>query len=158
MQERPEIRNAASMSRLPRSTSQSATLFTVDGRVVENEQETPETLLQVISTSYFATLESSLERGRVFDPRDRLDTAPVAIVNRAFVDRWLDGGEGLGDRLTVDGRSHEIVGVAADVLLTRMPGGEGGSAPILFLPAEQSATRTVSIAARSEISEGGAPS
>ncbi len=146
----PQVESVAGMSSLPRARAVGATQFTIDGRPVERLEETPETLLQVISPSYFSTLRSTISRGREFDERDRSDAANVAIVSQAFADQWLGEGPALGSRITVDGRSREIVGIADDVLLTRMPGSINGGSAFLFLPLEQQPTRNLALVVRSD--------
>jgi len=72
-------------------------------------------MLNRVSPGYFATLGTRLLRGRAFDERDTPASARVAVVNDAFVRRYLAGTEPIGRRFGIGGdrrRSDlEIVGV-----------------------------------------------
>jgi predicted permease len=51
------------------------------------------------TSGYFRALSIPVKRGRLFDDRDRAGVADVALVNQAFVDRFLPGTEGVGTRV-----------------------------------------------------------
>jgi putative ABC transport system permease protein len=62
-----------------------------------------------------------LRSGRDFEASDRVGSRPVAIVNDAFVRRYLQGEQPIGQsvRLGFDaGTRHEIVGVVAEAVYT----------------------------------------
>jgi predicted permease len=93
--------------------------FTVEGRVIERER-VPLAQFRMVSTGYFETLRIPLKRGRTFSDRDTDQTRPVAIVNEALADRWLNGLEPIGARLLVDDsdgppRPVEVIGVVGNV-------------------------------------------
>jgi predicted permease len=70
---------------------------------------------------WFDTMGIPLRRGRDFSERDRVGSPPVAIVNEAFVRRYLSGQQPIGQTLRVDsddGPRYEIVGVAANAVYT----------------------------------------
>ena len=70
---------------------------------------------------WFETMNIPLRVGRDFSDRDRVGSPPVAIVNEAFVRRYLSGQQPIGQTLRVDsaaGPRYEIVGVAADAVYT----------------------------------------
>ena len=87
------------------------------------EGQRPTTELQVVSATYFSTLDLPIVAGRGFDERDRRGGAPVAIVNEAFARRF--GGRSLiGQRIAIrpvdappgaKPSVGEIVGVARQV-------------------------------------------
>lgn len=70
--------------------------------------------LTYVTPGYFETLKIPLVRGRRIDRRDRGTTAPVALVNRAFMRAYLDDRDPLGARLRIAEAEREIVGVVAD--------------------------------------------
>ena len=90
----------------------------------------------MVSPDWFATYGVSLLRGRDFRADDLTGTRPVAIVNQAFVSRFLQGGgrDALG--LTV-GVQHQpdqryvIVGVVEDVAYSSLRDSVG---PALYVP------------------------
>jgi putative ABC transport system permease protein len=93
--------------------------FTVEGRAIERER-VPLAQFRIVSPGYFDTLRIPLRRGRTFSDRDTDRTRPVAIVNEALADDWLDGIEPIGARLLVDDsdgppRPVEVIGVVGNV-------------------------------------------
>jgi len=97
----------------------------------ENEIEIPgvtlddpsRALIQLCSDGYFQTLGIRLLQGRDLTPQDLADARRVAVVNRAFVERYLSGRDPIGRRFKVKTQAlqiapedpgFEIVGVVAD--------------------------------------------
>jgi putative ABC transport system permease protein len=86
------------------------------------ESRRPVTDYQVVSPSYFSTLDLPIVAGRAFDARDTKDSPRVCIVNEAFV-RTLGGRNPIGMQVSfrVAGSQNdqpnvgEIVGVARQV-------------------------------------------
>ncbi len=74
-----------------------------------------------VSEDYFRATGTKLLQGRDFGPDDRATTAPVAIVNRTFVKRYLAGRNPLGLQFSAgypqpDPRNEvTVVGVVEDV-------------------------------------------
>jgi predicted permease len=86
---------------------------------------------------WFETMGIPLRGGRDFSERDRVGSPPVAIVNEAFVRRYLSGQQPIGQTLRVDsddGPRYEIVGVAADAVYTTP---RAGMLPTLYVPLAQ---------------------
>ena len=80
----------------------------------------------MVTPAYFETFGISMRRGRAFTERDRAGSVPVAIVNEAFVKRFLPGVDPLGQRLLMqpfragpgpepDAVEWQIVGVYGEV-------------------------------------------
>jgi putative ABC transport system permease protein len=74
---------------------------------------------QIVSHTYFRTLDLPIVAGRAFTAEDHADASPVCIVSEGFVRRYLQGRNPLGIRLRVntnrDAVPREIVGVARQV-------------------------------------------
>jgi putative ABC transport system permease protein len=86
---------------------------------------------------WFETMGIALRGGRDFSDRDRLGSPPVAIVNEAFVRRYLSGQQPIGQTLRVDSDDeprYEIVGVAADAVYTTP---RAGMLPTMYVPLAQ---------------------
>jgi putative ABC transport system permease protein len=86
---------------------------------------------------WFETMGIPLRGGRDFSDRDRIGSTPVAIVNEAFVRRYLSGQQPIGQTLRVDsedGPRYEIVGVAADAVYTTP---RDGMQPTMYVPLAQ---------------------
>ncbi len=86
---------------------------------------------------WFETMGIPLRRGRDFSEHDRVGSPPVAIVNEAFVRRYLSSQQPIGQTLRVesdDGPRYEIVGVAADAVYTTP---RDGMLPTMYVPLAQ---------------------
>lgn len=83
--------------------------------------EVPDTALaefRFVSPGALATFGIPLKAGREFDQRDGQQGtfASEIVVNQAFVDRYLGGGDALGQQVAVyDGSAKTIVGVVGNV-------------------------------------------
>ena len=102
--------------------------FTVEGRAIERER-VPLAQFRTVSAGYFETVRIPLKRGRTFSDGDTAETRPVAVVNEALADRWLDGLDPIGARLLVDDsdgppRPVEIIGVVGNVQQIALDGKE----------------------------------
>jgi putative ABC transport system permease protein len=82
--------------------------------------------VNMVTPEYFETFGIRMRRGRAFTERDRAGSVPVAIVNEAFVKRFLPGIDPLGARLLMqpfradpgpepDAVEWQIVGVYGEV-------------------------------------------
>jgi putative ABC transport system permease protein len=136
----------ALMSVRPRARGMPITDFTVDGVPTEAGEE-PSTTWLSVSSDYFTTMEISVLSGRAFNSTDRADTPPVVIVNERLVERFFDGEDAIGRRLTVQGTSREIVGVAANVAQERLTGLTPPS-PSVYFPIPQRPIRSITVAVR----------
>jgi predicted permease len=70
---------------------------------------------------WFETMGIPLRNGRDFEAGDRLGSRLVAIVNEAFVRRYLPGEQPIGQRVRLGfdaGTRYEIVGVVGDTVYT----------------------------------------
>src|SRR5260370_837662 len=63
------------------------TAFAIDGEP-RSATDPPTARIQVVGDGYFDALAIPLVAGRAFGNRDGRDTVPVAIVNRAFAQRY----------------------------------------------------------------------
>ena len=85
---------------------------------------------RVVSPGYFETVAMRLQAGRTFTWQDRESTPTVAVVNEAFVRRYLPGVTPVGAALAAgSGPPWTIVGVVKDV---RYGGLERPALPTLY--------------------------
>jgi putative ABC transport system permease protein len=74
--------------------------------------------LRSITSDYFELMDIRLAEGRAFRAADDAEAPRVAVVNQAFVRRYLQNGAGLGRQLRFAGdtsnRPLQIVGIVAD--------------------------------------------
>jgi len=116
------VRSIAWASTLPLGESTfGATSFEVVGDTPVEENRRPTTDYQIVSPTYFGTLELPVVQGRAFTEADTADGMPVCIVNEAFVRRHLHGRPVIGGRIAVRApgsgliQVRQIVGVARQV-------------------------------------------
>lgn len=90
---------------------------------------------QAVTPDYFRTLGITLLEGRAFSVADDGRAQRVAVVNRAFVERYLSSQRAVGRMLEFGGQRHVVVGVVAD---TRNRQVERPAEPAFFVPFPQS--------------------
>ncbi len=83
----------------------------LDGRP---KRDSDDAAVNEIGCGYFAKMGIPLVAGREFTGADNAAGPPVAIVNRQFVKKFLDGRNPIGVRMQADGGWMEIVGVVRD--------------------------------------------
>ncbi|NNF38915.1 MAG: FtsX-like permease family protein [Gemmatimonadetes bacterium] len=100
------------------------------------------TNVSYVSDDFFETLRIPLLRGRTFDDREATGTQVAAVVNQAFVDRYLEGRDPLGARIQMANGFGDlpVLGVVGNV---QQSAGWGDNSrpvwetPTLYLRADQ---------------------
>ena len=121
----PGVQDAAWSSALPLGTSlygDFALTYSIVGDPPVPDSQRPTTNYQVVSPTYFSTLDLPIVEGRAFDSRDTRDSPRVCIVNEAFA-RSLGGRSPIGMQVSFTVADSpqdkpnvgEIVGVAKQV-------------------------------------------
>ncbi len=146
----PGVDGAMASALPPRSLYVKQLDFTVDDRPPEIGGVPPRAYRMITSPGFFKTLGIPLRRGRLFTEADRDGTNPVAVISEAAAERYWDGQDPLGERLTIDASSHVVVGVVGNVrhgLALRRE-----NPATVYLPWRQQPTRHtfVSLRARSD--------
>lgn len=93
--------------------------------------------INAVGLDYFETLGIPMLEGRAFEPTDRDGAPEVAIINRAFAEKFGMGDSVVGKRMATsetDELDIEIVGQVSD---TRYANVRDGNVPIFYLPARQ---------------------
>jgi putative ABC transport system permease protein len=114
---------------------------------------------QVVSPDFFRVNGIPLLAGRAFIESDNASTAPVAIVNQAFVDEMLSGGNPIGRVLGYGGnRRHEVIGVVANA---RYRDVEREAEPTFYVPLTQNDERwpflSFQVSTRAPVNAGTTP-
>jgi putative ABC transport system permease protein len=114
------VRSVGWASSLPLGGSQlGGQAFEIVGDAPARDSNRSSADFQIVSHSYFRTLDLPILAGRGFTAEDRASGPPVCIVSEGFVRRYLAGRNPLGIRLRVntnrDAPAREIVGVARQV-------------------------------------------
>jgi putative ABC transport system permease protein len=118
----PTVGDVAWASTLPLGESEPV-LFEIVGDAPLDEHERPTADYQIISSSYFKTIDLPIVVGRAFDDRDAQKTTAVCIVSESFVRHYLQGRSPIGMRVGMRPAGspqtppivREIVGVARTV-------------------------------------------
>jgi putative ABC transport system permease protein len=120
----------------------------------ETLDEQSRAIFQLCSDDYLKTLGIRLLQGRDLTPHDLADARRVAVVNRTFVDRYLNGRDAIGRRIKVrtpglqagpDDSGFEIIGVFADV---KNRGIQEAPFPEAVVPASSAKTVTRALVVR----------
>jgi putative ABC transport system permease protein len=113
----------------------------------------PSLWLNATTPGWFQTMGIPLRAGRDFEAGDRVGSHPVAIVNEAFVRRYLPGEQPIGQRVRLafdplgfnreigvgQQSRHEIVGVVGDAVYTTP---REGMLATMYVPVAQRAPET----------------
>jgi len=111
----PGVRGAGFVSSLPGRGSGRST-FAIDGATYERPQDAPYTGYVQVTPGYLEALDGRLLRGRDIAWSDNAAAPRVALVNQAWVDRYMPGKDPLGHQLVVNGQAPKtIVGVVPDL-------------------------------------------
>lgn len=131
------VRAAALVNALPRGLSAPTDTFRIAGRERDAAAAAPRAVSLKASPDYLDVLGVALLQGRFFEPGDRAGQDPVAVVNRAFADRWFERDDPVGRFVHFEGEDRRIVGVVEDVqqVLIRTPGVVDAEA--IYIPAAQ---------------------
>ena len=118
----PGVGGVAWASTLPLGDSYAGrSFFEIAGDPPLNENERPTADHQIVSASYFDTLDLPIVAGRGFTALDTRTNVPVCIVNEAFVRGYLQGRSPIGMRVALRRGPQsqpvvrEIVGVVRQV-------------------------------------------
>jgi putative ABC transport system permease protein len=109
---------AAFTSQLPVGERNDSAGFHVDGRVGANPEEAPSADRFAVTPDYFRTLQIPIVRGRAFTSADGIESAPVAILNRAAARQAFGDADPIGQRIMLGGPTGPkrlVVGVVGDV-------------------------------------------
>jgi hypothetical protein len=138
LEREPGVKSVAVGDVLPRMEHRSKP-YELDG--VERAADAPPrwTRLARVDVSFFNALGTPILKGRDFVQRDAEEGSRVAIVNTAFVERALDGGDPIGRRVRFPALSntgneawYEIVGVIGPLGVNLLNADRGEA---VYLPA-----------------------
>ena len=120
----PGVRSATVVTGYPPTADRWLQRFSIEGRPPVRAGDDPTTFFTNADDAYLRAYGIPLVRGREFAPTDLPDGPAVAIVNEAFVRRYLGNENGLGLRVHLENpiqpvatsRAITIVGVFRDVV------------------------------------------
>ncbi len=134
----PGVQAAGLTTRLPTSPSGGSSTLEIEGYQPATGTGHVEVIFSYISPEYLEALGVPIQLGRGFTDNDRFETERVALVNRAFAERYWGTQDVIGRRYRHQGHPDSwvrIVGVVADFKV-RTP--DERPTPIFFRPLAQS--------------------
>jgi putative ABC transport system permease protein len=145
----PGVERAGVTGILPMGGSNDSLTFQIIGDPPFDRGRQPFTNLRVVSVGYFQAIGTPLRTGRLLDERDSEKSAPVALVDEAFVRRFMPGREIVGNRIRISASPHEteIVGVVAEVMNDDL---DNVNRPTVYLPFPQAAGLSQVLVIRAE--------
>ncbi len=111
----PGVRGVAVSNATPRTGVLPQTTFAIDAQPASADQAVSQVGWMSASSGFFEALGIAVLQGRSFTPEDNLDAPRVAVINEAMAARHWPGESALGERLTIEGESREVVGIVKNV-------------------------------------------
>jgi putative ABC transport system permease protein len=151
----PGVESASTIVPLPLSGSNMVTDFDIEEHPLPEGQRAAAPV-RIIATDYFKTMGIPLRQGRVFTDDDRLDSAPVVIVNERFANKYFPGQNVVGKRIkpgfSADDKGdkmRDIIGVVGNVKHLSL---KNDDSPEMYLPRTQIPMDITSIVVRANVS------
>jgi predicted permease len=152
----PGVEAAGGAMPLPFSNNDRASSFWITGRPDPGQGNHPNASHLTINRDYFRAMHIPLLKGRTFSPRDNNDSVRVVMVNEAFVRKFFNGGNAIGEHVLLDRDSStepnhqkqvplEIVGVVGN---TRHESLAIEPIPEFYVPFQQDPDRRMHIVLR----------
>ncbi len=135
----PGVRSATMESFPPLMGLGSATGVHILSQPQQSLMDLPVADVRVVGPNYFPTMSIPLRAGRLFTEQEMAEEKHVTIVNQAFVDKYLNGQNPLGQKAAIYMKSFqenelkpsEIIGVVGDV---RAMGLDVAAEPSVYWP------------------------
>ena len=113
LSQEPGVRAVGTSNLIPFTSRDLSDYFAREGHD-DQLPDMPLATTQVVSDSLISAMGLPLLRGRLLAAADRDSSPPVVVVNATFASKYYPGTEVLGKRISMRGRSWEIVGVVGD--------------------------------------------
>ena len=112
----PDVIAAGAAVTLPIGGDDFSASYSIQGRAIQAGHE-PSAGYQVVTPGYFAATGIPIVAGRDFNTSDRLDSAPVVLINQTLAQREWRGQDPVGQRMRLgaDGSWMTVVGVVGDI-------------------------------------------
>jgi predicted permease len=149
----PGVESVAVAHSLPvANVAGGSTTFQVMGRAGHGEGNEANT--RQVSAGYFRTLQSRLLRGRYFSEEDGASKPHVAIVNRAFAEKYFAGEDPVGRQIRYD-ESEPWIEIVGTVDNLREGPLDAAVSPALYTPFDQTPDRVFYVIVRTAQSPQG---
>jgi len=154
----PGVTGVGATSNFPmRNTLEASLIAAFHGETVDPAHPIG-TRQRFVSGGYFQATGTKILQGRDFGPDDRQGTRPVAIINRAFVKRYLNGRDPIGLQFSAgypapDPRNEvAVVGVVDDV---RQKAVKDEAEPAYYVPISQFPLRRQTVVVATSLADVG---
>ncbi|MEW6210128.1 MAG: ABC transporter permease [Acidobacteriota bacterium] len=112
----PGVESAGAINMLPIQQTGMNGDIEIEGQAPYPPGQAPLAEYRAVSPDYFRAMRIPLLAGRALDERDREKSAPVILVNKTLVDKFLDSENPLGRRIRAGSDEWGVVvGVVGDV-------------------------------------------
>ncbi len=142
----PGVRGAALASNLPGTGSNDGPVM-IEGKSYAAARDVPTSRWYAATDGFFEALDVKLLEGRGFNASDRADAAPVAVVNKAFADKYFPGADAIGRRIRIGGLPSTNAWMTIVGVVPTMFSGDASHprVPAYFAPLSQHHSSFVSI-------------
>lgn len=140
----PGVQRAGLVSWLPVAGQYMNTDLAIIGRPAPPRNEMNVVIPRTADPGYFHTMGIPVLRGRVFDPRERLDKADKAIVSNSLARKYFPHEDSIGKYVSFWGKRWQIVGIVGDIRknLDEKP------EPTIYVPVSSGVLNFVALAVR----------
>jgi putative ABC transport system permease protein len=142
----PGVKGAALASNLPGTGSNDGPVM-IEGKSYAASREVPTSRWYATTEGFFETFDVKLLEGRGINASDRVDAAPVTVVNKAFADKYFPGTDAIGRRIRTGGLTSTEPWMTIVGVVPTMFSGDASHprVPAYFAPLSQHHSSFVSI-------------
>jgi putative ABC transport system permease protein len=133
VRELPGVKDAAFISNLPIVRTGGIWPVNVQGHA-KNPGDPDNASLRYVTPGFFRTMQIPFQSGRDISESDTIDSAPIAVVSKSFVEKYWPNQDALGKEFEFAFAKRRIVGIVGDI---RVRGLERKSEPQVYLSYRQ---------------------
>lgn len=140
----PGVQAAGLVSWLPVAGQYMNTGLAIVGRPAPPRDEMNVVIPRTADPGYFRAMGIPVERGRIFEPQERLEKANKAVVSRSLGRKYFPNEDPIGKYVSFWNKRWQIVGVVGDVRknLDQLP------EPTIYIPISSGALNFAALAVR----------
>jgi len=142
----PGVQAAGLVSWLPAAGQYMNTDLAIVGRPAPPRDEMNVVIPRTADPGYFHAMGIPLERGRVFEPQERLEKADKAIVSSSLARKYFPAEDPMGKYVSFWNRRWQIIGIVGDIRknLHQLP------EPTIYIPVSSGALNFAALAVRAQ--------
>jgi predicted permease len=147
----PGVVDVAMVNQLPIRDPGNNIMVHATSRPPADMHDRPTAFQRWVLPGYFEAMGIPLVRGRGIETTDQPGSRPVLVINEAMARRLFPGEDPLGQQVSVDQQSFEVVGVVGDV---RVEGPRHAPRPAMYYSYFQTPTLRMRVALRTAMAPG----